>query len=242
VRPEPDEIPRAAQPATTRPPWPATWALKVAQALTGSVFVLFLLFHLAGNLKVFIGAEDFDHYAEWLRTLFNPLIPGSGFLWAFRAVMVICLVAHVYAGTVIWFRARRARGAHPRKFLLKRLVSRTMFWTGLIILCFIVFHLLDLTVGRGVAPAEFVAGSAYNNLVYSFSRPAVAVFYGLTMALIAFHVSHGVWSVVNDFGGTGSRLRSVVFIVGGLIAVTLAVGNLSIPIAVQAGYLQAVIA
>jgi succinate dehydrogenase / fumarate reductase cytochrome b subunit len=232
-----DRIPAAARPATSPPPFPQTWVLKVIMALTGSVFVAFLLFHLAGNLKVYIGAEDFNHYAEWLRHFLNPLIPGTGFLWAFRAVIGLSLVLHVYSGVTIWVRGRRARGGHPRKFILKRLTSRTMFWTGLINLCFIIFHILDLTVGRVVAASGFDPADAYSNLIHSFSRPPVAIFYGLTMALIAFHVSHGVWSVVNDLGGTGRRLRAVVFALAGLIAVVLAIGNLSIPIAVQAGLL-----
>jgi succinate dehydrogenase / fumarate reductase cytochrome b subunit len=206
-------------------------------AVTGSIFVAFILFHLAGNLKVYIGAEDFNHYAEWLRHLLNPLIPGSGFLWAFRAVMAISLVLHVYSGITLWVRARRARGAHARRFLVRRLGSRTMIWTGLIVLCFIVFHILDLTVGKIVAAPGFAPDDAYSNLIHSFERPAVALFYGLTMALIAVHISHGIWSVVNDLGGTGTRLRAVVFALAGAIAVVVAVANLSIPIAVQLGFL-----
>jgi succinate dehydrogenase / fumarate reductase cytochrome b subunit len=206
-------------------------------AVTGSVFVAFILFHLAGNLKVYIGAEDFNHYAEWLRHFLNPLIPGSTFLWAFRAVMVLSLVLHVASGVTLWYRARRARGAHARKFLLRRIGSRTMFWTGLIILCFIVFHILDLTLGKVVAAPGFDLADPYSNLIHSFTRFPVALFYCLTMVLIAVHISHGIWSVVNDFGGTGKRLRNVVFVLAGLIALVVVVGNLSIPIAVQAGLL-----
>jgi succinate dehydrogenase / fumarate reductase cytochrome b subunit len=235
--PTADPIPLAARPAATPAPFPPTWALKVIMALTGSLFVAFVLFHLAGNLKVYIGAEDFNHYAEWLRHLLNPLIPGSGFLWAFRAVMVGSLVLHVYSGITLWVRGRRSRGNHPRKFIARRLSSRTMFWTGLIVLCFIIFHILDLTMGKLVAADGFDPADPYSNLIHSFSRAPVAVFYGLTMALIAFHISHGIWSVINDLGGTGKRLRSVVFIVAGVVAVVVAIGNLSIPIAVQAGIL-----
>jgi succinate dehydrogenase / fumarate reductase cytochrome b subunit len=232
-------IPAAALPVAAPPPAPPTWALKVTMALTGSVFVAFVLFHMAGNLKVYMGAEDFNHYAHWLRTLLNPLIPGSGFLWAFRALMAACLVLHVSCACLIWLRARRARGAHPRKFLLKRLGSRTMIWTGLWILCFLIFHILDLTLGRAVATSQFDLSDPYSNLVASMSRPPVAIFYGLTMALLALHISHGVWSVASDLGGTGKRLRAVVFALAGLVAVVIVAGNLSIPLAVQAGLIGA---
>jgi succinate dehydrogenase / fumarate reductase cytochrome b subunit len=207
-------------------------------ALTGSVFVAFVLFHMAGNLKVYLSAEDFDHYAHWLRTLLNPLVPGDTFLWIFRLALLACLVAHVYSGITIWFRARKARGPHARRFLANRIGSRSMIWTGLILFCFIIFHILDLTTGtQPAASGDFVAGSAYANLVHSFERPAVAVFYILTMLLLALHLSHGVWSLINDFGGTGSRLRSVVFIAAGLVAIAVCLGNLSIPVAVQTGFL-----
>ena len=112
-----------------------------------------------------------------------------------------------------------------------------MMMTGAIILCFIVFHLLDLTIGKTAAStAGFTAGDAYGNLVASLQRPAVAVFYALTMLLIAIHVSHGVWSIVNDLGATGERTRRVGLALAGIIAVVLAIGNMMIPIAVQLGW------
>jgi succinate dehydrogenase / fumarate reductase cytochrome b subunit len=207
-------------------------------AVTGTVFVAFVVFHMAGNLKVYIGADDFDHYAAWLRTLLNPLLPGSTFLWLFRAVLAACLVAHVYSGITIWFRARRARGAHGRKLIGRRVSSRSMIWTGAILFCFIAFHIMDLTLGAEPAAADgFVHGSAYANLIGSFTRPGVAFFYALAMALLAFHLSHGVWSLINDFGGTSKRLRAVWFIAAGVVGIIVALGNLSIPIAVQAGLL-----
>jgi succinate dehydrogenase / fumarate reductase cytochrome b subunit len=207
-------------------------------AVTGATFAGFVLFHMAGNLKVYIGPKDFDHYAEWLRTLLNPLVPGQGVLWILRAVLLVFFIAHVYSGITIWYRARKARGPHGRKILAKRISSRTMVYTGLILCCFLVFHILDLTLGtKPVASAGFVHGSAYSNLVQSFERPAVAIFYGLTMLLLALHLSHGLWSVINDLGGTGKRLRAVWFIAAGLVALVVVIGNLSIPIAVQIGYL-----
>ena len=80
-------VPAASRPTAARPPLPPTWVLKVVMAVTGLMFAGFLLFHMAGNLKVYLGPEEFNHYAEWLRTLFNPLMPGQSFLWIFRTVM-----------------------------------------------------------------------------------------------------------------------------------------------------------
>lgn len=233
-------VPAATRPATTRPPWPPSWVLKVVMAVTGVMFAGFLLFHMAGNLKVYLGPEEFNHYAEWLRTLLNPLMPGESFLWLFRVVMLTAFVAHIYAGTTLFVRGRRARGAHRRKALpARRWSARSMLMTGAIILCFVVFHLLDMTIGRTAASTdEFTKGDAYGNLVASFERPAVALFYGLTMLLIAVHLAHGLWSVVNDLGATGHRTRQVGLLLAGTVALVIALGNLTIPIAVQLGWVS----
>jgi succinate dehydrogenase / fumarate reductase cytochrome b subunit len=214
--------------------------LKVIMAVTGSVFVMFVLFHLAGNLKVYLPDDPqghFNEYAHWLRSLLNPLLPGSTFLWAFRATLILCLCLHVYSGFTLWLRAHRLRGRHARKVHATKhhLTGRTMLWSGLIILAFIVFHLLDLTVGRVVASKEFTSTDPYSNLIHSFERPQVAVFYVAVMVVIAFHLSHGIWSIVNDFGATSHRVRSVFLFLADLIALVVVIGNASIPIAVLMG-------
>jgi succinate dehydrogenase / fumarate reductase cytochrome b subunit len=216
------------------------WVLKVIMAVTGTVFVGFICFHLFGNIKIlFETPEEYDAYAVWLRHLLNPLLPGTMFLWCFRAVLFGCLILHVASGITIYVRARIARGETPRKFISKRVPARTMVWTGIILLCFIIFHLLDLTVGQmPFASSHFKEGQAYYNLIYSFQRPAVAFFYFIVMVLLAFHIAHGVWSIVNDFGGTGKRLRSVIFILAGIIGFVAVAGNALIVIAVQVGYLH----
>jgi succinate dehydrogenase / fumarate reductase cytochrome b subunit len=204
------------------------------------VFVAFVLFHLAGNLKVYLGQEEFDGYALWLKHLFNPLFPGTAFLWLFRIALAAFLIIHVYSGLTIWVRARRARGPFARRGLgVHRISARTMIWTGLIVLCFIIFHLLDLTIGKGVESGHFSEAldanglpNAYDNLVYSLQRPWVAAFYILTMLLLAIHVEHGVRTIVTDLGGTGRRLRATFAALAGVIVFLIVVGNLSIPIAI----------
>ena len=209
-------------------------------AVTGVILVGFVLFHMAGNLKVFLGAEEFNHYAHWLRTLFNPLLPGESFLWIFRAVLLTTFVAHIWSSVMLRMRGRRARGGVRRAGMpAKRWPARSMLMTGAIILCFVIFHLLDLTIGKSpAATSEFTAGDAYGNLIASLQRPAVAFFYALTMLLIAIHVSHGVWSIVHDFGATGHRTRQVGQVLAGIVAIAIAVGNMLIPIAVQVGWVS----
>ncbi len=67
-------------------------------ALTGLVFIGYVLAHMYGNLKVFGGQESFDTYAEHLREFGEPILPHEGFLWLLRVVLILSLVVHTVAG------------------------------------------------------------------------------------------------------------------------------------------------
>lgn len=237
----------ARGPAVAFPHWawrvkPSSVTLKLVMACTGIVFALFVFVHMIGNLKVYTGAEHFDDYAHWLRTLLEPLLPYEGALWIFRVVLVACLIAHVGCAVLLTRRAHAARGRFRRTRLgVRSFTARTMLVSGLVLLLFIVFHILDLTVGaRPFASDSFAATSesashAYDNLIASFSRPGVAVFYLVAMVLLGAHLLHGLWTVVNDLGVTGQRARQVGVTVGGTLALVVMVGNMTIPIAVWTG-------
>ncbi|UVE96882.1 succinate dehydrogenase cytochrome b subunit [Dietzia sp. B32] len=209
-------------------------------AVTGLLFTAFVVAHMVGNLKVFGGASGFDAYAGWLRTLLYPLVPREGVLWALRVVLVLSLLAHVWLAVVLVRRSRASAGPHRRRTGLTAgaFGARSMLVSGVVLLLFVVFHVLDMTTGTApVASEAFEPGSAYANLVASFSRPWVATFYGITMALLALHVAHGVRTAAGDLGVTGVRSRAVITTIGGLAAVAVLLGNAAIPIAVQAGWL-----
>jgi len=213
--------------------------LKVVQAVTGAIFVLFVLSHMIGNLKVYAGRESFNKYPLWLKDVGSPVFPSETFLWIMRVVLAVAIVAHILTGITLWVRARRAKGAFARKPTITQhgVSGRSMIYTGVILGCYVVFHLLDLTIGRSAAAtSDFVDGSAYDNLVHSFSRPAVGVFYIVVMALLFFHLMHGMWSITNDLGGSSKRVRSVLAFMANLVASLVVLGNLSIPIAVLAGW------
>lgn len=213
-------------------------------AITGVAFALFVLVHMIGNLKVFTGPESFNEYAHWLRTVLQPFLPYEGLLWGLRAVLVVCLVAHVWAAALIWGRGRTSRGSHRRRGMwVRSFTARTMPVTGIVLLGFIVFHVLDLTTGTaGVAsdsfrPATTETAHAYENLVSSMQRPEVAVAYIVSMLALFLHLAHGLWSVVTDVGVTGHRLRAVSWLAAGLFALAVTLGNILIPILVWAGVL-----
>jgi succinate dehydrogenase / fumarate reductase, cytochrome b subunit len=218
------------------------FACKQVMAVTGLLFGSFVLVHMLGNLKAYLGRQEFDSYAAWLRHLLEPAVPYSGVLWVIRAVLFACLVGHVSCAYILWRRARTARGPFRRKGLpLRSFAARTMPVTGVVLLLFIIFHILDLTTGtRPAASAEYTPTSAtqsfaYANLVHSFERPWVSAFYMTAMLLLGLHLSHGLWLAVNDLGATGHRLRQVSVALAGIIAIAVMVGNISLPIAVLTG-------
>ena len=221
---------------------PSDFACKQVMAVTGLVFGLFVLMHMVGNLKAYLGREAFDSYAVWLRHMLEPAAPYSSVLWVIRAVLVACLVGHVGCACILWRRERIARGPFRRKGLpLRSFAARTMPVTGVVLLLFIIFHILDLTTGtRPVASAEYAPMTttrsyAYDNLVHSLDRPWVSAFYIAAMLLLGLHLSHGLWLAVNDLGATGHRLRQVSVALAGIVAIVVTVGNISLPIAVLTG-------
>ena len=113
--------------------------------------------------------------------------------------------------------------------------ARLMLPSGLLILVFVGVHLLDLTIGALVTPAAFRSGDAYQNLVASFSRVWMAVFYSATMLFIAAHITHGWWTMLQDLGATARRFRLVWITVGVTIALAILLGNALIPVLVQLG-------
>jgi succinate dehydrogenase / fumarate reductase cytochrome b subunit len=205
-------------------------------ALTGAVMLVYLVLHMLGNLKVFLGERALDTYAAWLREVGEPALPGSGLLWIVRVVLLVSVVAHAVAATVLAVRARRAR---PVRYAHRRPVStgyaaRTMRWGGVIILLFVVYHLLDLTAGR--LNPNGVPGRVYANVVADFSRWYVTLAYTVAMVALGLHVRHGVWSALQTLGrssGPDQRRYKAVALV---FSVVLTAGFLVVPVAVQLGW------
>ncbi|ALD73043.1 succinate dehydrogenase/fumarate reductase transmembrane subunit [Trueperella pyogenes] len=225
---------------------PPSWALKVTMAVTGAIWVIFVLIHLYGNLKVYMGPASFDGYAHWLREAFYPLFPKLAVLWAMRVVLAVSLILHVWAASVIYLRARKFRGKYRARKLrsIQAVSARLMPITGLLILIFLIIHILDLTVGLTPIATESFRGptagasAAYSNLIASFDRPLMAIFYSSIMVLLAIHVAHGAYNIAVDFGSMGTRLRSVFIWGGALAAIAILLANASIPLAVQMGWLS----
>jgi len=162
-----------------------------------------------------------------------------------RLALGACVAAHMAAGIALWRRARSARGAFRRRALPARTIgARSMLATGVLIGVFVLIHVLDLTIGRLIAPESFQAPttsngelqvSAYHNLVASLSRPGMALFYSLVMLALSLHLAQGLWNVVIDLGGTGPRLRKACRALALGVALAVAVVNGLLPVLICTG-------
>ena len=220
--------------------WTTTVFVKQLMAISGIVFVLFLLFHSYGNLKMFLGQEAYDHYAHWLKEeAFVPIFPHGGFIWVFRAAMVLMLVIHIWAAAVTWKRSRRARRS---AYVVKRsaadaYAARTMRMTGVLLFFLIVFHILHFTTGT--IRTGFVADSTpYERMVATFQNPLIVVVYLIFIGLAALHVSHGFWSAFQSLGWVRGGTRKFMEVLSGLVGALIFLMFALPPLAIVAGYIS----
>jgi succinate dehydrogenase / fumarate reductase cytochrome b subunit len=206
-------------------------------AASGTLLVLFLFAHAAGNLKIFVGETDFDHYAEWLRELGTPLLPHGWFLWLQRVGLLVAIGLHIWAAAALTIRAKRAR---PVKYAHRPKVqgsyaARTMRWGGVIIVLFVIWHILDLTLGKVNPAGGDSAPSARVVEGFAPDRWYVTLFYVLAVVAVGFHLRHGIWSAARTMGQQtikGERRAKAIALTLSVILVAM---YLSVPIAVLTG-------
>jgi succinate dehydrogenase / fumarate reductase cytochrome b subunit len=205
---------------------------KYAMAVSGIVLMLYVLTHMLGNLKVYLGGADLDAYAEWLRTAGEPALPRATLLWILRIVLIAAFAIHIHSAYALTRANQRARPvgyASRRDYVAADFASRTMRWTGVIVGLFVIFHLLDLTWGP--ANPDFVHGDPYHNVIESFQRVPVALVYIAANIALAVHLYHGAWSLTQSMGWVFPYRRTFAI----AFAVVIGAGNVSMPLAVMTG-------
>lgn len=214
-------------------------------AISGIIFVLFVLLHMYGNLRAFWGETSYNTYAEGLRTFLYPDLPRTGFLWIMRAVLIVSLVVHVYSAATLW---RRAKAARPVKYQVKKHTgaipaSRLMRWGGVTLLLFIIWHLLEFTivkinVGDG-GQGDAITHNPYRLLVASFNVWWLTLIYLVAMAMLGAHLHHGIWSSLQTLGLTNSaRSRRTAKQFAFALAVIIAGGFSLVPIFIAVGVID----
>jgi succinate dehydrogenase / fumarate reductase cytochrome b subunit len=209
---------------------------KWVMALTGLGLMGFVFVHMVGNLKMFLGRTEFDHYAESLRSLLYPILPHHVVLWGFRIGLIVMFAFHIHSAytlTRMNHRARPIKYQSSRDYIAVSFASRTMRWTGIIIGLYLIFHLADLT--WGFANPDFVRGAAYDNLVASFERWPISAIYILSNIALGIHLFHGGWSMFQSLGLNSPRYNAARRVFAAAFAITVAGINCLFPIAVLTG-------
>src|SRR5262245_12784296 len=223
-----------------RPWWPVEFyrsavGKKYVMAVTGIVLLGYVLAHMLGNLKAYLGPLEIDDYGEFLRELLVPIAPRTLVLWLLRIGLITAFALHIHAAYVLTrvnHRARPVKYERHRDYVAANFASRTMRWTGIIVLLFLAWHLADLT--WGFANPDFVRGDPYNNLVLSMQRPLVALLYIVANVALGFHIFHGAWSMFQSLGWNSPRFNKWRLYFARAFAAVIVIGNCSFPILVQA--------
>ncbi len=211
-------------------------------ALTGLVLIAYVIGHLIGNLQVYISPEQINWYGERLHSL-GPL------LWLVRAFLLLCFVVHIYTTILL---AIQNRAARPDRYAVKKTIrttaaARSMVVSGLIVLCFVIFHLLQFTIKpqnlpAGISFPSFTMANGhtdiYTMLVTSFSNPLTTVFYIVGMFLLAMHLSHGFSSFLQTLGLNSKKVFHLLETGGTALAWLIFAGYVSIPVSVFVGILK----
>ncbi len=216
---------------------------KYAMAISGVLGLLFILAHMIGNLHAFEGRTQLDEYGEGLRDLGEPLLPRSLLIWVFlRIPLIIALIVHVHAAYSLARSNRSARGTaryeRGRAYLAANYASRTMTWTGTIVLLFLAWHLADLTIGLEVVNPDFERGAVYDNLVASLERWPVFLLYVVAQGALSLHIWHGAWSLFQSIGVNNERFNAFRRTFATVFAIVVVAGYLTIPIGVQIGLIS----
>lgn len=219
----------------TRPArfWDSTNGKKVVMAVTGAILFLFVIVHMVGNLQTFEGPQKLNDYS-------NLLHGAPEALWLIRAILIAAVILHIWAATQLAIRKTQAR---PVQYAKKQnnassYASRTMYWSGPILLAFVIFHLLHFTAGVVHPGADFVPGDVYHNVVAGFQVWYVSAWYIFSMILLGLHLRHGAWSMFQSVGFNHPRHTPILRKAATTLSIIIVLGFISIPVSVLFGWVR----
>ena len=211
---------------------------KVLMAVTGVLMLGFVVGHMIGNLQIFIGQDQLNAYAKALKDL-------PALIYTVRIVMLVVLIIHVWNAVRLYFENRASR---PIAYAFNNtvqasLASRTQFWTGLGVFLYIVYHLLHFTfivTNPRYAHLTDAAGrhDVYSMVVLGFQNYLISGVYIVAMFLVAYHLSHAIFSFLQTLGLNNPRIQTTLKRTAYAIAVVIFIGYVSMPVAVLAGFIN----
>jgi len=188
---------------------------KMVMAVTGVMLVLYIVIHTVGNLLIYLGPDAINSYSQFLHSL-GPL------LWVIRAGLILAAVLHVWTSIALKLDNLDAK---PDKYAVKRyvkakLTSRTMLWTGIAILLFVVYHVSHLTLGvtnpehiskeiymphgfsmmANQMPLHLERTNVYNMVILGFQNPIISIGYIIAVVIVGLHLNHAIQSMFQTLG------------------------------------------
>lgn len=213
--------------------WGSANGKKAVMAVTGAILFGFIIGHLAGNLQIFEGREKLNAYGHFLHSI-------GELLWPVRIVLIVSVLLHITATVQLALLKKRARpvGYSRKEAIASSYASRTMYWSGPIVLAFVIFHLLQFTAGYIHPQSQFIEGDVYHNVVAGFQVWWVSVWYIISVSLLGLHLSHGISSMFQSLGYNHPKHTPVLKSAAVVIAVLITLGYISIPISVLLGIVK----
>ncbi len=172
---------------------------KLIMATTGLLLFLFLFAHLAGNATIYMGSDVFQSYADELHS--HPLI-----VLVFSTLLLVLFLAHICFGLYLFFENREmsySRYAVYNRVVKNSFASQTMPYTGLFLLVFLIIHISSFTFAPEDVLISVTVKERLGNFFYS-------LFYIVSFLVLAIHLSHGFWSMLQTFGINHPRYNTLI--------------------------------
>ncbi|MDX1959324.1 MAG: succinate dehydrogenase cytochrome b subunit [Leptospiraceae bacterium] len=211
---------------------------KIVMAITGFLLLGFVIAHMLGNLQIFLGPEKLNAYAKALKDL-GPL------LWVARIGLLATFAAHLGCAILLVLENNAARPVpyQVHASQISSFASRTMKWSGIIILLFLLYHLAHYTFG--VTNPEYLdlkdslgRHDVYAMVVAGYKNPIISITYVFAMAALCLHLSHGFFSVFQTIGVNHPNREELFRKASNGLALLIFVGNSSMPLSVLLGLIK----
>ena len=205
---------------------------KYIMGLTGLALFGFVIGHMVGNLQIFLGQEKLNAYGAFLKSM-------PKFLWVARIGLLTCVGLHIWAAIQL---VRENRAARPSRYDVSApngttFASRTMIWSGLIVLAFIIYHLFDFTIAPDYTGHDSKdRHDVFKMVILGFSNTLSSLFYLVANGLLCVHLSHGVKSLFQSLGLSTGQFRGWFNGLAVVMAWIIFIVNTSIPVAVLLGF------
>lgn len=217
----------------------STVGRKILMAVTGQILVFFILFHIVGNSTIFF--HKLNAYVVGLHNL--PLL-----VWGGRLVLIVAFSLHIYYGTVLKLENYAAK---PQAYALSRyrqatFSGRYQIWTGVVVLAFLVYHLLQFTllllIDPAIAPPSHLDAlgrpDVFTMVVRSFQELGISLAYFIALAALMLHLLHGIQSSFQTWGLTSETTLPVIERSGTAASIILFLWYIAIPGVIVLGILK----